>query len=50
MAWEIKEKINKMKTALITGSTKGIGREISMDLLKRGYFVYFNGEKENTFQ
>lgn len=31
-----------MKTALITGSTKGIGREIGLDLLDRGYHVTFN--------
>ena len=32
-----------MKTALITGSTKGIGLQIGLDLLKQDYFVYFNG-------
>ena len=31
-----------MKTALITGSTKGIGREIGLDLLNRDYHVTFN--------
>jgi 3-oxoacyl-[acyl-carrier protein] reductase len=32
-----------MKTALITGSTKGIGKEIGLDLLDRDYHVIFNG-------
>jgi len=31
-----------MKTALITGSTNGIGRRIGIDLLNKGYTVYFN--------
>jgi 3-oxoacyl-[acyl-carrier protein] reductase len=31
-----------MKTALITGSTKGIGKQVGIDLLNKGYFVYFN--------
>ncbi len=30
------------KIALITGSTKGIGKQIGIDLLYKGYFVYFN--------
>jgi 3-oxoacyl-[acyl-carrier protein] reductase len=32
-----------MKTALITGSTQGIGRQIGIDLINSDYFVYFNG-------
>jgi len=32
-----------MKTALITGSTKGIGKKIGLDLLDKDYHVYFNG-------
>jgi len=32
----------KNKTALITGSTKGIGSQIGIDLLQKNYFVYFN--------
>lgn len=28
--------------ALITGSTKGIGKQIGIDLLNKDYFVYFN--------
>jgi 3-oxoacyl-[acyl-carrier protein] reductase len=31
-----------IKTALITGSTKGIGKDIGISLLKRNYKVYFN--------
>jgi 3-oxoacyl-[acyl-carrier protein] reductase len=31
-----------LKYALVTGSTKGIGRQIGIDLLKRGHFVIFN--------
>jgi len=31
-----------MKKALITGSTKGIGKEIGLDLLDRDYHVIFN--------
>lgn len=31
-----------MKTAIVTGSTSGIGREIGLALLHRGYFVRFN--------
>lgn len=30
-----------MKTAFVAGSTKGIGKAIGIDLLKKGYFVYF---------
>lgn len=31
-----------MKTALVTGSTKGIGRAIGMELLENGCYVMFN--------
>lgn len=37
-----------MKTALITGSTKGIGKQIGLDLLDKNYFVYFNGHTEKS--
>jgi len=37
-----------MKNALVTGSTRGIGLQIGLDLLKSGYSVYFNGRKEPT--
>jgi len=30
------------KIALVTGSTKGIGKQIGLDLLQKNYFVYFN--------
>lgn len=36
-----------MKRALITGSTKGIGRAIGLELLSRGYMVAFNYAKDN---
>lgn len=31
-----------MKYAVVTGATKGIGKQIGIDLLKLGYFVIFN--------
>lgn len=34
--------MDKQKVALITGSTKGIGKQIAIDLLKRGCFVILN--------
>lgn len=37
-----------MKTALITGSTKGIGRQVGIDLLDKDYFVYFNGHTQES--
>lgn len=30
------------KAAIVTGSTKGIGKAIALELLKKGYFVYIN--------
>lgn len=36
-----------MKRALITGSTKGIGRAIGLELLSRGCFVAFNYAKDD---
>jgi 3-oxoacyl-[acyl-carrier protein] reductase len=37
-----------MKTALITGSTKGIGKQIGLDLLDKRYVVYFNGHTQES--
>lgn len=37
-----------MKTALITGSTKGIGKQIGIDLLDKGYQVYFIGRTHES--
>lgn len=38
-----------MKTALVTGSTRGIGLAIGLDLLKKGYYVHFNyAHDDNT--
>lgn len=34
--------MDKQKVALITGSTKGIGKQIAIDLLKRGCYVILN--------
>lgn len=30
------------EVAVVTGSTKGIGKQIGIELLKKGFFVYFN--------
>lgn len=37
-----------LKTALITGSTKGIGKEIGLDLMEKYYHVYFNGHTQES--
>ena len=34
----------------ISGSTKGIGKQIGIDLLEKGYFVYFNGRNQNSIK
>lgn len=39
-----------MKTALITGSTKGIGKQIGIDLLDKGYQVYFIGHTSESVE
>ncbi len=31
-----------MKTAIVTGSSKGIGKQIAIDFLKKDYFVFLN--------
>ena len=36
--------------ALITGSTKGIGKQIGIDLLDKDYFVYFNGHTQQSIE
>lgn len=36
------------KYALITGSTKGIGKQIAIDLLKRNYFVILNYSNDDS--
>lgn len=40
--------MEKSKTALITGSTRGIGRQIGTDLLSKDWRVYFNGRTEDS--
>jgi 3-oxoacyl-[acyl-carrier protein] reductase len=37
-----------MKTVLITGSTRGIGKRIGIDLLDKDYYVYFNGHTQES--
>lgn len=37
-----------MKTALVSGSTKGIGKQIGIDLLDRGYKVLFIGHTDES--
>lgn len=37
-----------MKTALVTGSSKGIGHRIGLDLLNKGYYIYFNGHTQES--
>ncbi len=39
-----------MKTALITGSSKGIGEAIARVLFEAGYKVFLNGRDENALQ
>lgn len=36
----------KNKTALVTGSTKGIGKAIAIELAKEGVHVLINGRNE----
>ena len=35
-----------MRYALVTGSTKGIGKSIGIKLLECGYYVFFNYFKD----
>lgn len=44
----MKAAIPKKRTALITGSSKGIGKAISSRFLAEGYFVIENGRTENS--
>ena len=36
------------KVVLVTGSSKGLGREIAFSLLRKGCNVMFNGKKTNS--
>ena len=36
----------KKRIALVTGSTRGIGKQIALDFLKEGYFVIINGRED----
>jgi 3-oxoacyl-[acyl-carrier protein] reductase len=37
-----------MKRAFVTASSRGIGKEIGLDLLEKNYFVYFNGHTQES--
>ena len=39
---------NKLKTAIVTGSTKGVGQEIAKMFLKNNYNVIITGRNEKT--
>lgn len=40
-----------MKYAVVTGSSKGIGKQTGIDLMKKGYFVFFNyGHDESVVE
>lgn len=39
-----------MKYALVTSSTNGIGKSIGIELLKNGYYVFFNGKENIVFE
>lgn len=38
----------KMKNAVVTGGTKGIGKQVVIDLLKRGYRVWTNYASDDS--
>lgn len=40
--------MNNSKYALVTGSTKGIGKQIAIDLLKKDYFVILNYSSDDS--
>ena len=42
-----KEKMKMKKVALITGATRGIGKEIALTLAEEGYDIALNYRKEN---
>ncbi len=36
------------KVAMVSASSRGIGKQIGLDLLDKGYFVYFNGHTQES--
>jgi 3-oxoacyl-[acyl-carrier protein] reductase len=46
----VTENNNKLKVAVITGSSKGIGKAISMEFAKSGYCVVLNARDEDELR
>ena len=39
-----------MKNALVTGASRGIGREVAIGLSKKGYFVFLAGRDKISLE
>jgi len=39
-----------MKNALVTGASRGIGREVTIELSKKGYFVFLTGRDKSALE
>jgi len=46
----LKERRMNIRTALVTGSTSGIGREVAMGLLEEGYTVLVTGRRQELLE